>query len=257
MTTPALLSAPHRSVVLGAGGGIGRAVCRAFAAAGSAVLAADLDAGAAAEAVADLPGEHSGVSVDVTDPGALAELAQRAGAVDALVYAPGTVFTRNVVDLDWNAYRRLMAVNLDGAFYAAWAFVRLMLDAGRAGSVVFLSSIAGKRGEAGASAYCASKFGLLGLTESLAAEVAGAGIRVNAVCPGNVDTPMLRRVARDVAENQGRSVAEVQRELADAAAARRLVRPEEVASACLWLCSPGASGVTGESINVDAGALGG
>src|SRR5207244_3002112 len=83
-----------------------------------------------------------------------------------------------------------------GAFYAGQAFATRMLGADRPGSFVFLSSTAGKRGEAGASAYCASKFGLIGMMESFAAEVAAKGIRVNAICPGNVDSPMLRAIAR-------------------------------------------------------------
>jgi NAD(P)-dependent dehydrogenase (short-subunit alcohol dehydrogenase family) len=130
-----------------------------------------------------------------------------------------------------------------------------MLDAGRPGSFVFLSSTAGKRGEAGASAYCASKFGLLGMVECFAAEVAARGIRVNAICPGNVDSPLLRAVARDQARREGSSVEVVVEMYANVAAARRLVTPEEVAAVAVWLVSPAASGITGESINVDAGAL--
>ena len=104
---------------------------------------------------------------------------------------------------------------------------------------------------------CASKFALIGLVQSFAAEVAAAGIRVNAVCPGNVDTPMLRRVADDIAANTHRDVETIWQDMKDVAAANRLVTPVEVAQSCLWLCSPLASGITGEAINVDAGALSG
>jgi NAD(P)-dependent dehydrogenase (short-subunit alcohol dehydrogenase family) len=123
------------------------------------------------------------------------------------------------------------------------------------GSFVFISSVAGKRGEPGASAYCVSKFGLLGLVESFAAEVATQGIRANAVCPGNVDSSMLQAVARQIAARERRSREAVMSDLVNAAATGRLVDPREVASTCLWLCSPLASGVTGESVNVDGGAL--
>lgn len=255
-----MLGLPHCVVVLGAGGGIGRAACRAFAAEGARVWALDINAEAAAESVQGLPGQPRHAALDVSDCSAVTEIASRIGsrqAVDSVVYTPGLVFTADVADLDWHAYRKLMAVNLDGAFYAAHAFVNIMLESDRAGSFVFLSSMAGKRGEAGASAYCASKFGLVGMMQSFAAETAARGIRVNAVCPGNVDTPMLRDVATDVARRQGRAVEDVWREFTEVAAAKRLVTPEEVAQVCLWLCSPSASAVTGEAINVDAGALSG
>ena len=252
------MSLPHTTVVLGAGGAIGSATCRAFAGVGATVRAADLDGDAASEAVAELEGDHLSAAVDVTDVDEVERLARRVwrrGPVDSVVYAPGVVFTADVADTDPGAYRRLMAVNLDGAFYAARAFVKPMLEAERGGSLVFVSSIAGKRGEAGASAYCASKFGLIGLVQSFAGEVAGRSIRVNAVCPGNVESPMLEKVARDIAAHRGWDEREVWREMADEAAAGRLVSPEEVAAAGLWLCSPAASAVTGEAINVDGGVL--
>jgi NAD(P)-dependent dehydrogenase (short-subunit alcohol dehydrogenase family) len=150
-----------------------------------------------------------------------------------------------------------MAVNLDGAFYTAQAFATRMLGAGRPGSFVFLSSTAGKRGEAGASAYCASKFGLIGMMESFAAEVAAKGIRVNAICPGNVDSPMLRAIARDVARREGTSDEAVRERFTNVAAARRLVLPAEVAAVAVWLASPPASAVMGEALNVDACTLAG
>ena len=113
------------------------------------------------------------------------------------------------------------------------------------GSIVLISSTAGLRGEAGASAYCASKFGLIGLAESLAAELAGKCIRVNAVCPGNVDTPMLQEAVRQIAEYEGVDASAVRDRLARDGASRRLVRPDEVAAACWYLCSDGAAAITG------------
>lgn len=253
-----MLSLPHTVAVLGAGGAIGRATCRAFAGAGAVVRAADLDGDAAAEAVSELEGDHLSAAVDVTGVEDLERLARRVwerGPVDSVVYAPGVVFTSDVADTNPGDYRRLMAVNLDGAFYAARTFVKHMLEAERGGSFVFISSVAGKRGEAGASAYCASKFGLIGLVQSFAAEVGSRSIRVNAVCPGNVESPMLERVARDIAVHRDWDEEDVRKEMADVAAAGRLVSPEEVAAAGLWLCSPAASAVTGEAINVDGGML--
>lgn len=251
----------HRAVVVGACGAIGGAICHAYARAGATVWAADLDDTTARQIASSLGGgEHQGAQVDATDPASLeglAEAAWQAGPVDSVVYAAGVVFTADIAHIGWSDYRHLMAVNLDGAFYTAQAFVTRLLATGRPGSFVFLSSMAGKRGEAGAAAYCASKFGLIGMVQSFAAEVAAQGIRVNAICPGNVDSPMLRGIAQVVAGRTGARYEAVMEQFANVAAARRLLRPEEVAAVAIWLASDLASGVTGEAVNVDAGALSG
>ncbi len=246
----------RRAAVVGAGGAIGAAICHAYAEAGAVVVALDLDEAAAARVAGSLAGGgHRAFRIDVTDPGSVEAGAEAAGATDSVVYCAGIAFTAGVAETDWTRYRALMAVNLDGAFYAAAAFVRRMLARGGEGSFAFLSSTAGLRGEAGASAYCASKFGLRGLVESFAAELSGSGIRVNAICPGNVDSPLLRAVARDVAEREGASVEETMERFAHAGGARRLVTPEEVADTAVWLASSLARGITGEAVRVDAGQL--
>jgi NAD(P)-dependent dehydrogenase (short-subunit alcohol dehydrogenase family) len=260
MLVSCMLTLPHTTVVFGAGGGIGRATALAFAKVGATVWAVDVNTDAVNETVKQLDGQHHHASVNVSNINAVQHLAEtiwKGQKVDSVIYAPGLVFTANVADLEFTHYKQLMSVNLDGAFYVAQAFVKKMLEQKRSGSFVFLSSMAGKRGEAGASAYCASKFGLLGMVQSFAAEVAVRNIRVNAVCPGNVNTPMLRKVAEDIATNTGRNPQDIWQEMANIAAAKRLVEPEEIAQTCLWLCSPGASAITGEAINVDAGALSG
>ena len=249
----------HRAAVVGAGGAIGSAVCRAYAEAGAAVVAFDLDVPAAGAAVARLPGEgHSSVGIDVTDPLSVEDAvgyAWAVGPVDSVVYCAGITFTADVTATDWELYRALMAVNLDGAFYVGASFARRMREASVHGSFAFVSSTAGLRGEAGASAYCASKFGLIGLVESFAAELSASGIRVNAICPGNVDSPLLRAVARDFAAREKVTADEMLERFAHAGAARRLVVPEEVAGVAVWLASPLATGVTGEAVRVDAGQL--
>jgi NAD(P)-dependent dehydrogenase (short-subunit alcohol dehydrogenase family) len=246
------------AVVLGAAGALGTACCQAFAAAGYRIAAGDIRLAEAERAVAGLPHAPSAHRVDVTDAAALAGWAQEVaatGAVRAMVYAPGLVMTSPVERTDWSQYRQLMAVNLDGAFHAAAAFVPVMRDQTTPASIVLISSTAGRRGEAGATQYCASKFGLIGLGESLAAELVPARVRVNMVCPGNVDTPMLRRVADDIAAFRGIDRAAVWESLHRAGAADRLVRPSEVAAACVSLCDPALSATTGATLTVDAGAM--
>jgi NAD(P)-dependent dehydrogenase (short-subunit alcohol dehydrogenase family) len=245
----------HRTAVLGAGGALGSACVRAFASAGASVTALDLRAEAAEAAVQSLPGRHEHRTVDVTDPTALMAVARAVGELDSLVYAAGIVFDDEIVEMDWTQYRQLMAVNLDGAFYVAAAFGRPMIASKRQGAFVFISSTAGLRGEPSASAYCASKFGLIGMVESFAAELSRHGIRANAVCPGNVDSPLLRNVAAETARRQDRDWAEIFAEFAHAGSAQRLVQPDEVAQLCLFLASPAAAAITGAALRVDCGAM--
>ena len=233
--------AERRAAVIGAGGGIGAACMLAFAAAGWDAIGADISAGDTLR------------TLDVTDTTAVARFAEQIGPVDAMVYAAGTVATMPIAETDFAIWRRIMAVNLDGAAHAASAFARNM--EGRGGAMVFLSSAAGVRGEANASAYSASKAGLIGMVEAIAAELVPANIRVNAVAPGNVDTPMLREVARGIAEAEGRDAGEVWEGFARTGAANRILAPEEVARVCVALCGDGFSGVTGATVPVDAGYL--
>lgn len=233
----------RRGAIIGAGGGIGRACVNVFARAGWTVLGADRKTGAGITAL------------DVTDARAVAAYADAAGPVDAVVYAAGVVDTMPIAETDFARWRRVMAVNLDGAAHVAAAFARSMIARGEGGAMVFLSSAAGLRGEANASAYCASKAGLRGLVEAAAAELVAHDIRVNAVAPGNVDTPMLREVAAGIARATGRDAAAVWDDLARTGAARRIIAPDEVARVALALSEPGFSAVTGATLPVDAGYL--
>jgi len=246
----------HHAVVVGAGGAIGAASTRAFQRAGAYVTALDVDLAAAQRALAGGPGRAARLDVtSVHEVGRVAEEVAGDRAVDSVLYAAGVAPTSDVLALDWDEYHQTLAVNLHGALHIGQAFGRAMLTAGNGGSFAFISSAAGKRGEPGAAAYCASKFGLLGVVECFAAELAPHGIRVNALCPGNVDTPMLRSLAQAEAQREGTSAEEMLARYRAAAASGRLVRVDEVAATAVWLASDDASGITGESVNIDAGAL--
>jgi NAD(P)-dependent dehydrogenase (short-subunit alcohol dehydrogenase family) len=217
-----------------------------MAAAGWHVIAAD---------IAETRGAAESHILDVTDPEACTALARATGPVDAVIYAAGIVATMPIARTDPAVWRRVMAVNLDGAAHVCAAFAGPMTAAGKGGAIVLISSAAGVRGEAMAAAYSASKAGLIALAQSMAAELAPHDIRVNAVAPGNVDTPMLRSVARDIARAGGGDEAEVWRSFARTGAARRLVKPAEVARVCMALCSSDFSAMTGTTVPVDAGYL--
>jgi NAD(P)-dependent dehydrogenase (short-subunit alcohol dehydrogenase family) len=234
------------AVVIGAAGTIGEACVAQFREQGHSVIAVDLTAPSLEGATA--------IAMDVTDRDSVREVLSaidERAAISALVYAAGLNTTGPLDVLEWSDYDRVMAVNLQGAFHVAAQLETLMKKTPRSLGAVFISSTAGLRGEPGGSVYVASKFGLRGLVESFAAEIAPLGGRANTVCPGNVDSVMLVRLAEKFAERQGASLESVMGQLAAGSAFNRLITPSEVAQTCVWLCSGAASGISGQTIVVD------
>ena len=225
------------ALVTGGGSGIGAATADLLRERGATVVAADLRPGQGIEVL------------DVTDEGAVdalvASIVERHGALDVAANVAGSpgVYA-HVAEARTDDWRDTMAVNLDGVFFCLRAELRAMRASGR-GSIVNVASSAGRMGVPGLSAYSASKHAVLGLTKSAALEVAHNGIRVNAVCPGSVRTPMLRSFVggdEDLLEKMGRR-----------APMGRLGEPSEIAEAVVWLLSDAAGFVTGNALSPDGG----
>jgi len=234
------------AVVVGASGTIGRACVDQFNSRGYRVIALDMSP-------PDIPGV-TGDAIDVTDREAVFGIIERIDTDDpitALVYAAGVNATGEVDKIQWDDYDRLMAVNLQGAFHVGAAWQCRCRAVARTAASVFLSSTAGLVGEAGGSIYVATKFGLRGFVESFAAELAPLGARANTVCPGNVDSVMLTRLATQFAQRQSTTTEAVLDQLAASSAFNRLITPSEVANTCAWLCSEEAGGISGQTIVVD------
>ncbi len=148
----------------------------------------------------------------------------------------------------------MLDVNLTGTFLCAQAALPDML-AGGWGRIVNIASTAGQRGYPYVAAYVAAKHGVIGLTRALALEVAKKGVTVNAVCPGYTETEILQASIANVVAKTGRSIAEARAEFAKSNPQGRIVQPQEVADAVLWLCGPGAAAVTGQSVSVSGGEV--
>lgn len=236
-----------RVLVTGAASGIGRATALAFAEEGARVLGGDLNTAGLQEtaALAGANGVFHGASYDASSREACFGLADAArefmGGVDVLCNIAGFAQSRHFTDYTQAEWEKMLAVNLSGVFYCAQAVMPMLLET--AGCMVNMASSAGLVGQAYQASYCATKGGVVMLSKALAMEYAGRGVRVNAICPGSVATPLVENFTMP----QGVEPRLVQRlyPLLETA------QPEEIAAAVLYLASPEARYITGISLPID------
>ena len=247
-----LLFANQVALVTGAGSGMGLETARAFAEAGAAVALADIQENAVRLAAQELVSAgHRAIAAhcnvaDETEVAAMVELTVSTfGRLDAAFNNAGVQSPAvETADAGGEEFDRVNAINLRGVWNCMKYELRQMREQG-SGAIVNCSSIGGLIGIAGRAAYHASKHGVIGLTRSAALEYASRGIRINAVCPGTINTPMVA----DMLAKEPDAMKEIMRDQPIG----RLGRSEEIASAVLWLCSPGASFVIGHALAVDGG----
>lgn len=252
------MSQARHALVTGGGQGIGAAIARAMVDKGMRVtiLGRRLQV---VQALAERDPEHLfAVTADVTNPdqvaAALKLSASRFGPVEMLVNNAGQAQSAPFLKMDLNLWQQMLSVNLTGTMICTQAVLPAMLQSGW-GRIVNIASTAGQIGYAYVSAYCAAKHGVLGLTKSLALELATKGITVNAVCPGFTETDLVRESIDRVVGKTGRTPEQAMAEFVKTNPQGRLVQPEQVADTVMWLCGEGADAVTGQSISVSGGEV--
>jgi NAD(P)-dependent dehydrogenase (short-subunit alcohol dehydrogenase family) len=252
--------AGRHAVVTGASRGIGLAIAGALVAEGARVAlfgrdAARLDAAALALGAAD---RTAPIVADVTSAPGLREAMNRArqrfGPVQILVNNAGEATSAPFLKTDDAIWQRMLSVNLTGVYACIREALPDMLE-DRFGRIVTVASTAGLRGYRYGTAYAAAKHGVIGLTRSLALELAEQGITVNAVCPGYTDTDLVRDAIANIVRRTGRSEDEARAALVAGNPQHRLIQPDEVAQAVVWLCAPGTESVTGQSLAIAGGEV--
>ncbi|HUY84475.1 MAG TPA: SDR family NAD(P)-dependent oxidoreductase [Steroidobacteraceae bacterium] len=250
--------AGRHALVTGAGRGIGAAIAYALAAQGAAITLLGRHRGRLESEAERIAGGAGYVIADVTDPAqidaAFADAGRDRGRIDILVNNAGEARSAPFARTDTALWHRMLEVNATGPYHCIRAALPSMLEAGF-GRIVNVASTAGLSGYAYVAAYSAAKHALVGLTRSLAVELAPRDITVNAVCPGFTDTDLVKEAVANIRRKTGRSEAEATAELIARNPQRRLVKPAEVAHAVVWLCMPGAEAMTGQCIAVAGGEV--
>lgn len=232
--------------VTAAGQGIGRAIAERLIAEGATVHASDIDM-----RLMDGLSAASATCVDATDAFAVDAWLSPLDAIDIVAHAVGFVHHGSVLETSDADWRKSQSICLDSAFHVVRAAVPHMRDAG--GSVVLIASLASSlKGYPNRAAYGAAKGGVIGLMKACAADYLQDGIRFNAICPGVVDTPSLRQRIADLADSMG-SLEAAENMFLERQPGGRFGKAEEIADACLWLCTQGSAFVTGQTVNVDGG----
>lgn len=250
--------AGKHAVVTGGGRGIGAAIAAELAQAGARLTLMGRGRTQLELQAKKLVGQVHVETCDVTDPDDVKQAFNGAvhalGDVAILVNNAGQAESQPFTKTDLGLWQRMLSVNLTGTFLCTQAALPGMLEAGW-GRIVNIASTAGLKGYPYVSAYCAAKHGVVGLTRSLALELARKNITVNAVCPGFSKTEMLEASIANIVQKTGRTPAEARAELARHNPQGRLVEPTEVAQAVLWLCLPGSAALTGQAIAVAGGEV--
>lgn len=233
------------ALITGAGQGMGRAIARCLAQAGARVVAADINLQAAEQTIEGLGDQALALTCNVADgasvAAAMGAIEARFGGLDILVNNAGVGSVDAFVDTPDEHWQRVIAVNLTGTFLCSREAVRLMQRHGRGGAVINISSTAAMTGE-GPSHYCAAKAGVMGLTRSMARELAASGIRVNTLVPGPTNTPMMAGIPDDWMQSMLKAIP-----------LGRMGEPDEVARAAVFLASEDASFITGQNLAVNGG----
>lgn len=244
------------AVVTGGGQGIGAAIANALAAEGAAVVVAARRSDRIAHVATEIRGAGGkswAVHCDVTDPGSVNDLAKaasrHAGAVDILVNNAGVAHSAPLAKTSLDDWNRVLAVNATGTFLCTRAFLSGMLERKR-GSIVNVASVAGLAGARYIAAYAAAKHAVIGLTESVAAEIEGTGVTCNAVCPGFVDTEMTEESIARVVAKTGKDHDAALAAMLASASQQRLISPDEVAEAVLRLADLKGERANGTAVTI-------
>jgi len=247
----------QHALVTGGGTGIGLAIAQALAGEGAEVTITGRRAAALDEAAEGAPRLHPLV-MDVTDEAAVTEgiaaAAEARGTITICIANAGIAEGRALHKTDMEFWRRIMATNLDGAFLTIRECLKGLRGADY-GRVIAVSSMAGLKGLKGGAAYSASKHGVIGLIRTLSEDYMGSPLTFNALCPGYVETAIIDRNVASIRDRAGVSEAEALEMMVKANRHGRLIQPEEVSAAALWLCRPEAASVNGQCIEIAGGQL--
>ena len=246
------------AIVTGAASGIGQAIAEGFVGEGATVAIADLNLDAAAKTAEKIGPSATALKVDVGDMDSAKAMIKQVeadlGPVDILVNNAGVSYITPFHECSEELWDKTIRINLKGAFNCCRAVINDMLDR-KNGVILNMSSQSGKAGNSQYTAYCASKFAIIGLTQSLAIEYAGCGIRINALCPGIVFTPLWDEMIGDYAKKRDMKPEEVKPYFESKIPMGRLCTEDDVAKAAIFLASEEASYITGQSINLSGGTV--